>query len=172
LVAENLAQALGEVAEQAEEGTDLANRWVAESYAVRAAKVMLKLAQTANRVIDLSIAQGALIDATKDKRPVIQMLAGWILAHLAGPDAQHAVAAMALAETNAMNVRLVAFGSLAVSAKLNGSLLDDETIDAVYSLVGSQQIDHELRGAAAAAFGALNLPSRKVKNLILDQAKS
>jgi len=27
-------------------------------------------------------------------------------------------------------------------------------------------------GAAAAAYGALNLPSRKVKDLILDQAKS
>jgi hypothetical protein len=32
--------------------------------------------------------------------------------------------------------------------------------------------EEELRTAAAAAYGALNLPSRKVKDLILDQAKS
>ena len=30
----------------------------------------------------------------------------------------------------------------------------------------------DLRGAAASAYGALNLPSRRVKDLILDQAKN
>jgi hypothetical protein len=79
---------------------------------------------------------------------------------------------MALDETNPMDVRVAAFNSLAVSAKLNASLLDEEKIDAVYSLVSSQQTDPQLRSAAASAYGALNLPSRKVKNLILDQAKS
>ena len=43
---------------------------------------------------------------------------------------------------------------------------------AIYSLVSSQQIDSELRSAAASAYGALNLPSRKVKDLILDQSRS
>jgi hypothetical protein len=71
-----------------------------------------------------------------------------------------------------MELRIYAFESLAVSAKINANLLDDEKIDAIYSLVSSQEIDPELRGAAAAAFGALNLPSQKVKDLILDQAKS
>ncbi|MHC4497501.1 MAG: hypothetical protein ACYS21_00140, partial [Planctomycetota bacterium] len=83
-----------------------------------------------------------------------------------------AVAAMALAETNALDVRVKAFESLAVSAKINASLLDAETIDAIYSLVGSQEADSKLRAAAAAAYGALNLPSQKVKDLILDQARS
>jgi hypothetical protein len=79
---------------------------------------------------------------------------------------------MALAESNTMDVRISAFDSLANSAKLNANLLDDEKIDAIYSLVSSQEIDPKLRSAAAAAYGALNLPSRKVKDLILDQAKS
>jgi hypothetical protein len=131
---------------------------------------MLKLAQTRNPVIDLSAAQSTLIDATKNKRVEIQVLAGQILASLNSSEAQRAIAAMALAESNTMDVRISAFDSLANSAKLNANLLDDEKIDAIYSLVSSQEIDPKLRSAAAAAYGALNLPSRKVKDLILDQA--
>jgi hypothetical protein len=172
LVVENLVQALKETAEGTSEGTELANKWVAESYAVRAAKAMLKLAQSRNAVIDLSLAQSALIDATKDNRTEIQVLAGQILACLNSPDAQRSIAATALAETNDMGVRLSAFNSLAVSAKFNGNLLDDQTIDTIYSLVSSQQADPQLRSAAAAAYGSFNLPSQKVKNLILDQTRS
>ena len=168
LVVENLAQALAETAEN----VDLANEWIATSYAVRAARVMLKLAETRNRVIDLSAAQGALINATKDERAEIQVLAGRILAHLDSPGAQRSIAAMALAETNDMDVRIAAFDSLAISAKLNANLLNNEMIDAIYGLVSSQEADPDLRSAAASAYGALNLPSQKVKDLILDQARS
>ncbi len=164
LVVENLAQALGE--------TDLTNKWSSESYAFRTAKVMLRSAERRNRVIDLSAAQTAIVAATKDSREEIQILAGRILARLAGAAAQRAITAMALVETNSMDVRILAFDSLAVSAKLNGSLLGGVTIDAVYLLVSSQEIDPELRSAAAAAYGALNLPSQKVKDLILDQSRS
>jgi hypothetical protein len=38
--------------------------------------------------------------------------------------------------------------------------------------ISSGETDPDLRSAAAAAYGTLNLPSRKVKDLILDQAKS
>jgi len=168
LVVENLAQALAETAEN----VDLANEWIATSYAVRAARVMLKLAETRNRVIDLSAAQGALINATKDERAEIQVLAGRILAYLDSPGAQRSIAAMALAETSDMDVRIAAFDSLAISAKLNANLLNNEMIDAVYGLVSSQEADPDLRSAAASAYGALNLPSQKVKDLILDQARS
>jgi hypothetical protein len=172
LVVTNLAEALAQNSDQPDDNTPMWNGPLADSYALRAAKVMLKLAQTRNAILDLSAAENALITATKDKRADIQMLAGQILAHLATPTAQQAIAAMALAETNTREIRIVAFGSLAVSAKLNANLLDDATIDAVYSLVGSKDTDPGLRAAAAAAYGALNLPSQKVKNLILDQARS
>jgi len=172
LVVENLAQALAQTSEPTNENTDLWNEELANSYAFRVAKVMLKLAQTRNPVIDLSAAQGTLINATRDERPEIQMLSGQILAHLDSPDAQRSIAAMALAETNDMGVRVAAFDSLAISAKLNANLLDNKMVDAIYSLVSSQEIDAELRSAAASAYGALNLPSRKVKDLILDQARS
>ena len=168
LVVANLAQALAEPSGN----IVLKNEWVAEEYAVRAAKVMLKLGITRNRVINLSAAQDSVINATRDSRANIQMLAGQILAYLDSPDAQRAIAVMALDENNALDVRISAFNSLATSAKFNANLLDVTAIDAVYSLVSSKDADPNLRSAAARAYGSLNLPSQKVKDLILDQSKS
>ncbi len=51
-------------------------------------------------------------------------------------------------------------------------MLVESMVDSIYTLISSDETDAELRSAAAAAYGALNLPSRKVKDLILDQAKS
>jgi len=172
LVVRNLAEALAQTPENTGENAERWNGQLANSYALRAATVMFQLAQTRNPVIDLSAAQTALINATGDKRPEIQVLSGQVLAHLDSPDAQRSIAAMALAQTNTIDVRIQAFNSLATSAKLNAKLLDSETVDAIYSLVGSLETDPALRSTAAAAYGALNLPSQKVKDLILDQAKS
>jgi len=172
LVIKNLSQALSQTTEQAGENTETWTEELANSYTLRAAEVMLKLAQTRNPVIDLSAAQETLINATKSNWVEIQVLAGRVLSSINSPDAQRAIAAMALTENNTMDVRTSAFDSLAVSAKINANLLDDEKIDAIYSLVSSLETNPELRSAAAAAYGALNLPSQKVKDLILDQARS
>jgi len=172
VVTANLAEALGQTPQPA---TDTGNGWSEEdsdSYALRAAEVMHQLARTRNSVIDLSGAQMALESATGDKRTQIQILAGQTLAYLDSPGAQRAIAAMALDANNGLDVRIVAFDSLATSAKVNASMLPDDTIDAVYSLISSDDTDPALRSAAAAAYGALNLPSRKVKDLILDQSRS
>jgi hypothetical protein len=170
LVVANLAEALGQ---NSQNGAAGANGWseeIAENYAVRAAETLLSLAQSRNSILDLSAAQPALESAVSDAR--IQVLAGKILAYLNSPGAQRAIAAMALEENNSQDVRISAFNSLATSAKLNANMLPDETIDAIYALISSDTTDTELRSTAAAAYGALNLPSRKVKDLILDQAKS
>ncbi len=172
LVVANLAQALGQNQEAAGEDAELWSEAVANTYAVRAANVMLKLAEARNTVIDLSLAQPFLMSATNDKRPEIQVLAGQILAYLDSPDAQRAIAAMALSSKNSLEVRIAAFESLATSAKLNANMLIEQMVDGIYGLISSGQTDPDLRSAAAAAYGALNLPSQKVKDLILDQAKS
>ena len=172
LVVANLAEALGQSPQPAAEDADLWTEEVADSYALRAATVMLNLAQSRNLVIDLSLAQSALISATNDNRPQIQILAGQILAHLDSPAAQRAIAAMALDTKNALDVRISAFDSLAASAKLNANMLVELMVDSIYTLISSGETDPDLRSAAAAAYGALNLPSQKVKDLILDQAKS
>ncbi|MFC1793780.1 HEAT repeat domain-containing protein [Planctomycetota bacterium] len=170
LVVANLAEALGQ---NSQTSTGGANGWseeIAGNYAVRASEAMLSLAQARNSVLDLSAAQSALESAVSDER--IQVLAGRILAYLDSPGAQRAIAAMALDTNNGSDVRISAFDSLVTSAKLNANMLPDETIDAIYVLIGSDATDSDIRSTAAAAYGALNLPSRKVKDLILDQAKS
>ena len=175
LVVKNLADALAENPQAAIGGAEGAGAWteeIANTYALRAAKVMLKLAQSRNRVINLAGAMTALINATNDKRTEIGTIAGQILAHLNSPDAQRAIAAMALNTDNSVEVRISAFESLATSAKLNANLLIDQMLDGIYTLISSDETDPALRSAAAAAYGALNLPSQKVKDLILDQAKS
>ena len=164
LVVENLAEALGQI----DEGQTINPN----SYAIRSAEAMLKLAQSRNQVVDLSLAQNALVKATRDNQVEIQILSGQVLAYLKSPEAQRAIAAMALDISNDMEVRVLAFNSLVTSAKINANMLPEDIIDQIYLLISSDETNPDLRSAAAAAYGALNLPSQKVKDLILDQAKS
>jgi hypothetical protein len=166
LIVENLAEAvLGQDAEEIGEEA-------AEAYALRAVGAMYKLALVRNRIVDLSAALNALVEVTQTSDPQMQVLASQVLAYLESPEAQRAIADMAMSEQNDNTVRIAAFGSLALSAKVNANLLLTEEIDAIYALVSSTEADADLRAAAAGAYGALNLPSEQVKNLILDQAKS
>jgi HEAT repeat protein len=164
LIIENLAEAIGE------SGTDELGTELADIYAIRAISVMLDLAISRNRIVDLTRAMPALITATKDPRKDMQILAGEVLARIESPDAQQAIAQMGLSENNDLEVRIAAFESLAVSAKLHANLLTAEMIDGIYSIVGSATAETVLRSTAASAYGSLNLPSRRVKDLILDQA--
>ena len=91
--------------------------------------------------------------------------------YLPSPDAQRAITEVALKEDNEIKIRIAAFSSLADSAKVNANLLLDEQVNRIYSIVQSTDANAELRSSAAAAFGSLNLPSKKVKDLILNQAK-
>ena len=142
------------------------------SYTARAVKVMLQLAQSRNNVIGLSAAEDALIALTKGGQAELKVLSCMTLAYLNSPDAQRAIAAMALVEVNAIEIQIAAFNCLSVSAKLHSNLLDDDKVAAIYSLISSKEADAGLRSAGAAAFGSLNLPSQKVKELILDQSSS
>jgi HEAT repeat protein len=175
LVTKNLAEAIGQQRDANDANSQpnqKLDRRLADSFAIRSLEAMLKLGQTKNSVIDLSAAQQDLISATKDSRTQVQILAGRVLAYLNSPNAQRAIAAMGLDTENPVEVRIAAFNSLAASAKLNANLLDSDMIDAVFSLISSPQTTPELKTAAAAAYGALNLPSKKVKDLILNQSKS
>lgn len=173
IVVQNLAEALAKAGQAASaQGGQAWTPEQADSYSLRAAQAMLELATSHNPVINLSAAQPALIGATKDPRPEVRVLAGRILAHLGSPDAQRAIAAMAMEAANDASVRTAAFGALVGSAKLNGNLLPDAAVGDIYKLISSAQMDPALRAAAASAYGALNLPSQKVKDLILDQAKN
>ena len=145
----------------------------AARYAQRSAAAMLKLSQSRNRVIDLLLIQAQIIAVAEDvKRGELQQIAMLILANMEGPDAQRALARIATEMELEMPLKLLAFNALAESAKLNANLLTDEQINAIYEIIRSSEAPQELRSAASAAYGALNLPSRKAKDLVIDQAKS
>lgn len=164
-IVENLSAAI------LEQDANSLSQELATQYAMRSIQAMEKLALTRNPVVDLSKALDSLVQVTQTGRPEMQTHAAEVLARLESPQAQRAIAAMALSDQNSNAIRIAAFGSLAVSAKQNANLLLNEQIDAIYALVSSTQTEPQLRAAAAGAFGALNLPSEKVKRLILDQAK-
>jgi hypothetical protein len=171
VVVQNLAEALARGGQQSAVG----EQWtpeLAENYALRAVQTMHKLAVSRNPVINLLEAMPALVAATRDTQPEIQVLAAQTLAYLNSPNAQRAIAEMAMDAGHGMPIQMAAFEALVGSAKLYGNLLPDAAVGAMYTLIQSTETDPNLRAAAAAAYGALNLPSQKVKNLILDQAKS
>ncbi len=145
---------------------------IAQEYALRSVQAMYKLAVSRNKIVDLSTALPALIEVTQKSGPQMRVLAAGVLARLESPEAQRAVATMAADEQNDNGVRIAAFGSLALSAKINANLLLTEQVEAIYKLVSSTDAEPDLRAAAAGAYGALNLPSEQVKSLILDQSKS
>jgi len=164
LIVENLAKAVKR------SGVNDLGDELADMYAIRAVDVMHDLALSGNTVIDLYKAIPPLIDATKIKWGQLQTKAGHVLALLQSPDGQKAIAEMALYEANSLDVRKEAFSALAISAKRNANLLTPGQIDRIYAIVSSKLVDPELRTEAASAYGALNLPSKKVKDLILDQS--
>jgi hypothetical protein len=167
LIVQNLSAAV------LREGADSLGDDIARQYALRSVNAMYKLALVRNRIVELSEALEALVRVTQQNDDAeMQTLAAQVLAFLESPAAQRGIAAMALSEANDVAIRISAFQSLAQSAKVNANLLQTEQVEQIYSLVSSTDADPALRGAAAGAYGALNLPSEQVKKLILDQARS
>ncbi|AQQ09143.1 hypothetical protein L21SP3_00943 [Sedimentisphaera cyanobacteriorum] len=144
----------------------------AAEYADRAFDVLDKLCSARNRIVKVSKAQKTLIRVIRSDSDKYRIEAAEVLAFLKTAEAQKAIANVALSEDFDKSVRMSVFDSLIHSAKLHGSKLTDEQIDKLYSMTASRAIDSELRESAASAYGSLNLPSEKVKTLILDQARS
>lgn len=146
---------------------------LADFYASAAADVLNQLSVTCNPVLDLKVAEPALVEAIRDERKYIQAAVTETLAYLDSMMAQRTIASLALDEQVEQETRLMAFRNLAISAKRHGNLLLGEQVRDLYRLVGSQsqQADPELRNMAAEAYGSLNLPSAQISQLITDQMK-
>jgi len=170
LVIKNLVEILKESPEAAENKTQLVNYEPEKPYDLRAIESMLELAIARNQVIDVSQATDALIEVTTTKRSQMRVLAGEVLARIDSPQAQRAIADMALSTDNSTEVRIAAFNSLAVSAKRYANLLTDSQIERIYRLANDEAVGEDMRREAAIAYGSLNLPPVKVKELILEKA--
>jgi HEAT repeat protein len=145
---------------------------LAYDYANRAFVVLKTLAVSNNKVVDIAGARDALIKVITGDDDDMRISAAQVLAYLGSEDSQRAIADVALSNDFDIDVRIAVFASLIESAKINSNKLTDKQIDTLYQLTAARDIEPELREAAASAYGSLNLPSRKVKTLILDQARS
>ncbi len=133
--------------------------------ALAAAETLRLIAVSNSPVYDFARAQTALIDALAHPAEELRIKAASVLALASSPQAQHAVAKVALNAENSQTLRIAAFGSLAESAKHNGNRLTNELIDELIKFSMKEE-NLELRTAASRALGAMNLPSNKASEIV------
>ena len=138
----------------------------ADAYATAAARVIEQLAITESEVLNVRIAEETLLAAAYEPRTPIQVAAIGTLARIDTIEAQRRLAKLGLDEDVDLATRLLALRGVSFSAKAFGNLLLGDHISAIYDIVASREQDILLRNGAAEAYGALNLPSAKVAELI------
>jgi len=162
--ASKITEAIGEAAKLAGGGQTSEQQ---AAWAERAAGAVELLGQTGNTVYDLSGVLTPLVTALGDQRTEIATAAAKALAVLNHSEAQRALADKALASTAEPRTRVAVFELLSDSLRRFGNMLSDEQTSAVVAVVTDAEQKQDLRDAAAAAMGAMDLPSKKIQDLIL-----
>jgi hypothetical protein len=138
----------------------------ASNWAVKAADSIRVLGLTNNTTVDITLTRLSLIGALADKRNEVQVAAAGALAMMTAPEAQRAIVTLAVNAKADEKVRIAALGFLSESAKKFGNQATDDQAQAVLEIVIDTKNSRDLRNAAAAALGSMNLPSEKIKTLI------
>lgn len=156
------------IASAAQMGPEPMDEEEAMQWTVQSADVLWLLGMSGNAILDVSYSIGPLADVLADKRPEVQLGASRALSTMPSQTAQQALANLVLNEQESVEVRMLATDLLGNSVRRFGNLLTQEQSAAIVNLVvGDAQAPPELRTAAAAVMGALNLPSDQIKALIL-----
>jgi HEAT repeat protein len=134
--------------------------------AMESASVLELIAAGASYVYDVRVAEPALIQVLIHPSEELRIKALQVLSLLDTDVAQRAIAKVALSSEQTESLRLKSFGTLADSARRFGSHLDQATIDVLTELALGEP-DLIMRTAAGKALGALNLPSRRAADIIL-----
>jgi len=164
-VIENLSDAI------VAKGEEVLGEELSFEYSHRAMDVLVGLVASNNTILDISATKNSLLSILSSTDADLLVKSSQVLSYLDSPEAQRAIMTSAIDDEKDNEVQLRVFTSLIKSIKKNGNMLSDVQVDVLYEMSGSTDIDVDIRAAAAGAYGALNLPSKKVKNLILDQAK-
>jgi len=133
--------------------------------ALDAAESLRKIAFSHSTVYDFSLAEGSLIHTLSSPDEILQTTSASVLALSSNSNAQQAIAKVALNSGNTESLRIAAFNSLAESAKVNGNLLTEDSIDMLIDLAINEP-NLTIRSAGSQALGALNLPSNKSGQII------
>jgi len=136
-----------------------------QAYAVEALNLLGDLALKRSPVFDVALAEASLIAALDDDRDPVMLGAAGVLALIDSEQAQQAVARAALNDRMSRRLRVELFGDLADSAKRFGNQLTDRQITEMNRLIAES--NGELADAAAQAYGALDLPTARSVDQII-----
>ena len=143
----------------------------ASKYATRAADLLSKIAINHSPVYDVSIAQPLLLSALDDVRPEIVKDTATVLGLMDSAEIQPALLQKAIDDKTSDDLKIALYQSLATNARNFGKHLDDDQIAVLQKVVASVP-NLDVRTAAGAARGALDLPADQAKKLIIDQART
>ena len=141
----------------------------AAQWAMKAAKSLRMLGLTRTPIFRLERAEKALVDGLSDARDDQKIACAQALAVQGSGTAQQAIVDLA-AKAISDEVRIAAYLAAAESVRLIGNQLDETRAAGLVAVVSSPG-DLHIRNAASVLLGALDLPSEKIKALIL-QTKS
>ncbi|HUW84381.1 MAG TPA: hypothetical protein VMZ31_16470 [Phycisphaerae bacterium] len=136
--------------------------------AMQAAEVLHSIAASNSPVYDIAPAQQALIQVLQSRDIQLQTRAASVLALFRTPDAQGAIASIALDDQAQKELRLACFASLAESGRHHGLLIGEKLVTSLIDVVMNAE-DLTIRTAASAAMGALNVPGNKASEIIRAQ---
>jgi len=138
---------------------------VAQGLALQAGETLRRIAVDGRTVYDIQGAEPALIAALSSDDERLQTLCASVLALLATPTAQRAVAHVAMDGGRSDSLRIAAFSALARSAQRFGNMLEDNQVSTLVGIARDEQ-DLTLRTAASEALGAANLASNQASEII------
>jgi tetratricopeptide (TPR) repeat protein len=136
--------------------------------ALETAQVLRLLALSRNSLFPVAEAQRALIQTLASTDPELRLAVAGVLAFVAEPAAQEALARIALDAEADQQMRVSMFAVLAESAKHCGNLLGAELIGQIIALAESEP-NLVIRTAASQALGALDVPADMGSEIIRNQ---
>ena len=136
--------------------------------ALDAAETLRGIAVSRSTVFDFNRAESALAAALLHPAEALRIRAASVLALARSPDAQRAIAQVALDGNNTATLRSATFGSLAESAKNNGRLLTGDQLNRLIEQAVNEP-DMNVRAAASKALGAMNAPTNEASKIIRGQ---
>jgi len=161
-----IAKALAEV--QHAVGAETITPEVGAQLALDAAQVLRLLGETNNPVFDLAAAEGALLSTLSTKDETLRITVVDVLGYLGSPQAQEAIAAIALDANEPEATRVQVFAALAEAAKRRGALLGADAIDRIVQMAESDP-NMVIRAAAGQALGALSVTGEPASKIIRNQ---
>ena len=141
---------------------------VAAQYSLRAANLLAKLATAEGKVFDVAAAEPTLLGALTDKRPENVKAVAGVLGTINSNNAQMALLDKAVNDATPAEVKTAEYKGIANNAKLYGSKLDAQRVEALRRAVKAEK-DPAVRAAAGEALGALNLPAQQIRGMILER---